>query len=261
MCFTPAHCVQHTFICCIFVLFRRTCWVCYGTEEDEPGNEWTCPCMCRGATKWVHQLCLQQWIDEKQRGSSSVDVNCPQCQYPYQIVYPSTSVMLYTYEVGNRVVTFCAPLILAGLTASSLYWVSFTFGISSVSAALGRERSVEFFSQPDSSMAVVTLPLLPWVIMGIKVMRLEIQLLRAWYQIVSPLLTTLIKKLPVLKSTYAHSQERQKRFVPAQVSVLPFLSRCVVGTFFLPVVASSIGWALSYVMTSTSSPKRTLLVS
>lgn len=210
--------------------------------------------MCRGATKWVHQLCLQQWIDEKQKGSSSVEVNCPQCQYTYEIVYPSGNFLLYIYEIGNRAVTFSSPLILAGLTASSLYWLSFTFGITAVSAALGRERSVEFFSQPDSSMAIVALPLMPWAILGFKVMRIEVQLLRVWYSVISPLINALM-----VKKSSSHTRQLS-RFIPAQVNILPYLSRCVVGTFFLPVVASSIGWALSYITSSISAPKRTLLV-
>ena len=30
---------------------------------------------CRGTTKWVHQACIQRWIDEKQKGNSTQQVN------------------------------------------------------------------------------------------------------------------------------------------------------------------------------------------
>ena len=240
--------------------YRRTCWVCFATEEDEPGSEWTCPCMCRGATKWVHQVCLQQWIDEKQRGSSSIDVSCPQCQYPYQILYPSASPFLVCYEYINRALSFSAPMILAGLTASSIYWISFTYGVTVAAVSLGKERSIAFFSSPEYSVLVLTLPLLPWAILGVKLIRLEVQALKIWYRFVFPALHSLAKRIPFL-SSIAPDHNPQKRFVAAPVAVFPFLSRCIVGTFSLPVIASTIGWALSYLLKSQSSLRRTVLVS
>lgn len=32
---------------------RRTCWVCFATEDDDPTIPWVQPCNCRGTTKWV----------------------------------------------------------------------------------------------------------------------------------------------------------------------------------------------------------------
>ncbi len=215
--------------------------------------------MCRGATKWVHQVCLQQWIDEKQRGSSSVDVSCPQCQYPYQILYPSASPLLVCHEHINRAITFGAPMILAGITASSIYWVSFTYGIAVATMSLGKERSIEFLSSPESSFLVFTLPLLPWAILGVKLIRLEVQALKLWYRFVSPAFHSLAKHIPFLNSM-ASGHNSQKKFMAAPVPVFPFLSRCLIGTFSLPVIASTLGWALSYILKSQSSLRRTLLV-
>ena len=49
-----------------------------------------CLCLfrCRGTTKWVHQTCLQRWVDEKQRGNSTTKVSCPQCNTEYLILFP-----------------------------------------------------------------------------------------------------------------------------------------------------------------------------
>ena len=241
----------------MFILFiRRTCWVCFGAEKDEPGLEWTSPCKCRGATKWVHQDCLQPWIDQKQLGSSTIEVCCPQCQHPYDIVYPTSNPLLYLYEYGNRAITFLSPVILASLTASSLYWVSFTFGVTSASLALGKDRSIEFFSKPESSLVVVALPILPWVVLGVKLLRLEVLSLRMWYSMVLPTFN-MLRKLLVRKSEL----QVQHRFVPAPVPVVPFLSRSIVGTFLLPLYSTAIGYGLSYVMRSTGPLKRTMLVS
>ncbi len=224
--------------------------MCFGTEADEPGLEWISPCICRGATKWVHQLCLQQWVDEKQRGSSSVDVSCPQCKFSYYIQYPDSSILLYIYEFANKAISTLSPMILAGVTAFSLYWISFTYGYTTIAVALGRGRSMEFFSSHESSIAPFVLPLLPWAVLGLKLLRLEVLFLKAWYRIV-PLVYALMEKRP----------SRNFRFVPNLVPVVPFLSRSILSTFFLPFIASSLGWSLSYVMRSTSTLKRTLLVS
>ena len=51
------------------LLIYRSCWVCFATDEDDRTAEWVRPCRCRGSTKWVHQACLQRWVDEKQRGN------------------------------------------------------------------------------------------------------------------------------------------------------------------------------------------------
>lgn len=69
-------------VCC------RSCWVCFATDEDDRTAEWVRPCRCRGSTKWVHQSCLQRWVDEKQRGNSTARVACPQCNAEYLIVFP-----------------------------------------------------------------------------------------------------------------------------------------------------------------------------
>ncbi|MBN3288339.1 MARH5 ligase, partial [Polyodon spathula] len=66
----------------------RSCWVCFATDEDDRTAEWVRPCRCRGSTKWVHQACLQRWVDEKQRGNSTARVACPQCNAEYLIMFP-----------------------------------------------------------------------------------------------------------------------------------------------------------------------------
>lgn len=56
----------------------RYCWVCFATDEDDKMAAWVQPCKCSGTTKWVHQSCLQRWVDEKQKGNAFKRVNCPQ---------------------------------------------------------------------------------------------------------------------------------------------------------------------------------------
>jgi len=64
---------------------KRYCWVCFATDEDDLLAQWVKPCRCRGTTKWVHQACIQRWIDEKQKGNTAAKVTCPQCNTEYTI--------------------------------------------------------------------------------------------------------------------------------------------------------------------------------
>ncbi|KPP79410.1 E3 ubiquitin-protein ligase MARCH5-like [Scleropages formosus] len=103
-------CVKGSFIEQIKVLLSnpggRSCWVCFATDEDDRTAEWVRPCRCRGSTKWVHQACLQRWVDEKQRGNSTARVACPQCNAEYLIVFPklaSESERIWRITVMARV--------------------------------------------------------------------------------------------------------------------------------------------------------------
>jgi E3 ubiquitin-protein ligase MARCH5 len=63
-------------------------WSFFFWPEDDTEAGWVQPCMCKGTTKWVHQYCLQRWIDEKQKGNSTAKVACPQCNMEYIIIFP-----------------------------------------------------------------------------------------------------------------------------------------------------------------------------
>ncbi len=73
----------------------RHCWVCFATEKEDRAAEWVSPCRCKGCTKWIHQSCLQRWLDEKQKGNSGGAVNCPQCGTEYRIVFPKMGEYLH----------------------------------------------------------------------------------------------------------------------------------------------------------------------
>jgi E3 ubiquitin-protein ligase MARCH5 len=53
------------------ITFSKHCWICCLTDEHEDSSViWLAPCRCRGIAKWVHQECLQRWIDEQQQRSN-----------------------------------------------------------------------------------------------------------------------------------------------------------------------------------------------
>ena len=68
------------------------------------------PCQCCGTTKWVHQVCLQRWIDERQAGNSTTKVSCPQCGTQYVIIFPPLGIFLQTVEDLDKFVNKVCPL-------------------------------------------------------------------------------------------------------------------------------------------------------
>lgn len=102
----------------------RYCWVCFATDdEDETGTvEWVKPCKCKGTLRWVHQSCLQRWIDEKQKGNAFRRVQCQQCQTEYIIVLPNMGLMADVMEAVDTLIRRSSPFIAAGVFVGSLYW-------------------------------------------------------------------------------------------------------------------------------------------
>lgn len=92
-----------------FFFSKINCWVCFGSTEDDKEAEWVQPCKCRGTTKWVHQSCLQRWIDEKQKGNSSASVSCPQCNAEYILVFPPFGKLVLTFS-NYQAVNYCTNI-------------------------------------------------------------------------------------------------------------------------------------------------------
>lgn len=91
----------------------RQCWVCLASDEEDEetaNSEWIHPCRCSGSAKWVHQHCLQQWVDEKQKYNSTLSVSCTQCNTEY--------VLIYTQNNGTMtvmcVIEFCDRILYSG---------------------------------------------------------------------------------------------------------------------------------------------------
>lgn len=110
----------------------RYCWVCFATDEDDELAEWVQPCNCTGTIRWVHQSCLQRWVDEKQKGNSMRRVTCPQCQTEYIIVYPAMSYSVQLMERFDTMIKCLSPFLAAGILVGSLYWTAVTYGAVTV---------------------------------------------------------------------------------------------------------------------------------
>ena len=88
----------------------RSCWVCFAGVEDDPTAKWTHPCRCRGSTKWVHESCIQRWVDEKQKGNSSAQVECPQCGTTYIIKFPHSNFLVAILDMNDKLIQKVCPV-------------------------------------------------------------------------------------------------------------------------------------------------------
>ncbi|XP_026549327.1 E3 ubiquitin-protein ligase MARCH5-like, partial [Notechis scutatus] len=130
---TPSLCLPSTFpFSFSFSLSPRHCWVCFATEGDDRSAEWVCPCRCKGSTKWIHQACLQRWLDEKQKGNSIGSVSCPQCGTEYCIVFPKVGPVVYFLQQVDRILSKVSPFAAAGIVVGTLYWSAVTYGAVTV---------------------------------------------------------------------------------------------------------------------------------
>ena len=110
---------------------EKQCWVCFASEEDDLTAVWVHPCRylktlstvnhdfaqnelllcrCRGTTKWVHQACIQRWVDEKQKGNNTADVECPQCGTQYIIKFPKANVLVAILDTTDKLVQRLCPV-------------------------------------------------------------------------------------------------------------------------------------------------------
>ena len=241
------------FLIIILNLYRRTCWVCFGTDEEEPGKKWINPCKCRGTTKWVHDNCLQRWFDEKQNGNPTTQVFCPQCNTLYSITFPSLGPGLQLIEHTEAAVNKVAPVVAAGAMVGSLYWSAVTFGAVTVIQVLGHKEGFQAMENADPLFLLVALPTIPLGLILGKMVRWEDQLLQLWREH-SPK-WWLLQKL--FGSTEVNVQVRQPVENNNQIDFIN-ATRVLCGALMLPTFATAVG---NYFFKKVESPlKRSILV-
>lgn len=140
---------------------ERYCWVCFATDEDDKLAPWVQPCNCRGATKWVHQSCLQRWVDEKQKGNTFKRVSCPQCQSEYIIVLPSMGTLANVLEGIDTMIKRISPFLTAGVIVGSFYWMAVTYGAVTVLQTVGYEEGLALMERAEPIVLLIGLPAIP----------------------------------------------------------------------------------------------------
>lgn len=158
----------------------KTCWVCFGTEEDNTSAQWIKPCRCKGTTKWVHHSCLMRWIDEKQKGQVYNKVACPQCNTEYIIIFPSYGRFCGMLQTIDRMVYKSSPVIATGVLLTSVYWTAVTYGAITVMQVLGHKEGLDMMEKADPLFLLIGLPAIPVGLCLGKMIQWDEYLLRLW---------------------------------------------------------------------------------
>lgn len=137
---------------------ERYCWVCFATDEDDRLAPWVQPCNCRGATKWVHQGCLQRWVDEKQKGNTFKRVCCPQCQSEYIIVLPTMGSLANILEGIDTLIKRISPFLTAGVIVGSIYWTTVTYGAVTILQTVGYNEGLALMERTEPIVLLIGLP-------------------------------------------------------------------------------------------------------
>ncbi|KOB75083.1 E3 ubiquitin-protein ligase MARCH5 [Operophtera brumata] len=146
----------------------KSCWVCFATEADDRLAAWVHPCKCIGTTRWVHQSCLQRWVDEKQRGNITRKVLCPQCKAEYIVVFPSMGAFVALLDAIEEMTHKICPFIAGGVLLGSIYWIAITYG-----AVVGHREGLEMMESADPLVLLVLLPTIPVTLISAKMYNWE----------------------------------------------------------------------------------------
>ncbi|XP_033957061.1 LOW QUALITY PROTEIN: E3 ubiquitin-protein ligase MARCHF5 [Pseudochaenichthys georgianus] len=213
----------------------RSCWVCFATDEDDRTAEWVRPCRCRGSTKWVHQSCLQRWVDEKQRGNSTARVACPQCNAEYLIVFPKLGPVVYVLDLADRFISKAGPFAAAGIMVGSIYWTAVTYGAVTVMQVVGHKEGLDVMERADPLFLLIGLPTIPVMLILGKMIRWEDYVLRLWRKYCN--------KLQILNSIFPGIGCPVPR-IPAEASPLAdhvSATRILCGALVFPTIATIVG--------------------
>ncbi|XP_072309666.1 E3 ubiquitin-protein ligase MARCHF5 [Eucyclogobius newberryi] len=159
---------------------EKHCWVCFATEKDDYVSDWVSPCRCKGCTKWIHQECLQRWLDEKQKGNVGAVVCCPQCSTEYQIVFPKMGALVYLLQQIDGALTRISPFAAVGVVMGTAYWSAVTYGAVTVMQVVGHKKGLCAMERADPLFLLMGLPTIPVVLVLSKMIRWEDYIVRLW---------------------------------------------------------------------------------
>merc|ERR1712226_1411426 len=130
------------------------------------------PCRCRGTTKWVHQHCIQRWVDIKQSGRKIDDVvECPNCTTPFVIRLPKGNFLVSILDSYDNTVRKISPIIVAGVCVGAVVWSSVTFGAVTLMQVVGHDEGLMLMERTDPLLILVSLTMVPWGLVSINLIR------------------------------------------------------------------------------------------
>ncbi|XP_077593321.1 E3 ubiquitin-protein ligase MARCHF5-like [Stigmatopora nigra] len=220
---------------------EKHCWVCFATESDDHSAQWLSPCRCRGCTKWIHQSCLQRWLDEKQRGiggdgdGGGAGVCCPQCGTRYHVVFPKMGPLVFFLQQVDRALSRASPFAAMGALVGTAYWSAVTYGAVAVMQVLGHKKGLNMMERADPIFLLVGLPAIPVVLVLGKMVRWEDVLVRFWLRI---------------SCHRQHAVSNDLRPLPGAPGDHLSVSRTLCGALVLPWISSMLGRLLFRGVTS-----------
>ncbi|XP_028146430.1 E3 ubiquitin-protein ligase MARCHF5 [Diabrotica virgifera virgifera] len=176
----------------------RYCWVCFATDEEDRTAAWVQPCNCRGTTKWVHQACLQRWVDEKQKGGNLGKVTCPQCQTEYIIVFPNMGVLVLVLDTVDSFIYKGCPFLAAGIVVGAIYWCAVTYGAITIMQVIGQKEGLAIMEQADPLVLLIGLPAIPVALVLGKMIR--------WEDAVLTFMRKNLSKIPIIRNVFPFSE-------------------------------------------------------
>lgn len=210
---------------------EKHCWVCFATERDDHGEEWVSPCRCKGCTKWIHQSCLQRWLDEKQKGNGGGAVNCPQCGTEYHIIFPKMGPLVYFLQQVDKALSRASPFAAVGVVVGTVYWSAVTYGAVTVMQVVGHKKGLYVMERADPLFLLMGLPTIPVVLVLGKMIRWEDYIVRLWQRYACK------RKLPPGASRYLPRVHADGPNAGDHLSV----SRTLCGALVFPSIASLVG--------------------
>lgn len=141
----------------------KHCWVCFGTDDDEfeGSKDWVAPCKCRGSTRWVHQICVQRWVDEKLRENTHTKAHCPQCNTDYIIIYNEVNYFVRVLNKLDKTANHFCPFLAAGVVVSTIYWSAASYGAITVMQVMGEHEAITMMERSDPYLLLLLLPSIP----------------------------------------------------------------------------------------------------
>jgi len=221
---------------------ERQCWVCFASQEDDPVAAWVHPCLCKGTTKWVHQVCIQRWVDEKQKGNNNAGVACPQCGADYIIQFPPSPAALRLLDALDKLVGRLCPVVAGGVCVGSLYWTCVTYGAVTVMQVTGHDKGLSLMETRDPLFLLVSLPLVPVGLVLAKMIRWQepvLNFMRA--RLPNFAITKYI--LPAFSTTPVAEGSASAANLPPPSDPVS-VTRTFCGALFFPTVATFLGSAL-----------------
>lgn len=208
---------------------EKHCWVCFATEREDHCAEWVSPCRCKGCTKWIHQNCLQRWLDEKQKGGGGA-ICCPQCGTEYRIVFPKMGPLVYFLQQADRALSRVSPFAAVGVVVGTIYWSAVTYGAVTVMQVVGHKKGLYAMERADPLFLLMGLPTIPVLLVLGRMIRWEDLVLKLWHK-------HCLKRQSLAAGRHLPRQPTEGANAGDHLSV----SRTLCGALIFPSIASLVG--------------------